>query len=169
MSSPSDCSMGARIVFAVVGVVLGVCVAGVFGGVYHNFNAAAWGFVSATRVRVEVQGMPQTWTSVYRPPELGVEVSTSRPGLLPHLLIQGAVLENMGWGLFSLAAITYGCGCHSNPLQVCSEAAVSCAKAIDGSLVSPLQCPDGILVCLVASVQSDPASSEFGTFIICLN
>ncbi|XP_076455093.1 heme transporter hrg1-A-like isoform X2 [Babylonia areolata] len=46
MSSPSDCSMGARIVFAVVGVVLGVCVAGVFGGVYHNFNAAAWGFVS---------------------------------------------------------------------------------------------------------------------------
>ncbi|XP_076443025.1 uncharacterized protein LOC143281663 [Babylonia areolata] len=65
----------------------------------------------------------------FRPPELGVEVRTPRPGLLPRLLMQGSVLANMGWGLVSLAAITQGYGCHSNPLQVCSEAAVSCAKA----------------------------------------
>ncbi|XP_076448286.1 atrial natriuretic peptide receptor 3-like [Babylonia areolata] len=42
----------------------------------------------------------------YRPPELGVEVRTPRPGLLPCLLTQGAVLGNMVCGLVSLAAIT---------------------------------------------------------------
>ncbi|XP_076446447.1 uncharacterized protein LOC143283914 [Babylonia areolata] len=35
----------------------------------------------------------------YRPPELGVEVSTPRPGLLPHLLIQtGGSLGEYGMG-----------------------------------------------------------------------
>lgn len=49
---------------------------------------------------------------------------------------------------------------------------MSCAKAVVGSLVSPLQCPNGILVCLVSSVQGDPASSESAAeesfcFLIC--
>ena len=37
---------------------------------------------------------------------------------------------------------------------------MSRSKAVDGRLVSPLQHPDGVLVCLVASIQGDPASLE---------
>ena len=38
--------------------------------------------------------------------ESGVEVHSPRPGLLSDVLKQGAVLEDVGWGLVSLAAIT---------------------------------------------------------------
>ncbi|KAL8575666.1 hypothetical protein ACOMHN_055855 [Nucella lapillus] len=46
MPSPSDCSMIARVAFAVLGIVLGVLVACVFGAVYDNINASVWGLIS---------------------------------------------------------------------------------------------------------------------------
>ncbi|KAK7094799.1 heme transporter HRG1-like [Littorina saxatilis] len=46
MASPSDCSMGARIGFAILGIIIGLCVCVTFAVEYHNMNASIWGLIS---------------------------------------------------------------------------------------------------------------------------
>nr|KAG5699496.1 hypothetical protein BaRGS_020055 [Batillaria attramentaria] len=85
----------------------------------------------------------------------------------------GAVLENVGWGLAGQAALTQGYVCHSYPLEVGSEATVACAQAVDGGLVSPLQRPNGILVCppvmknLLAAIEYYGATIFFNYVSTC--
>ena len=38
--------MAVRMGFAVLGILIGLCVGIVFGAEYHNINAAVWGLIS---------------------------------------------------------------------------------------------------------------------------
>ncbi|XP_064643965.1 heme transporter hrg1-A-like isoform X2 [Lineus longissimus] len=68
---PSPCSVKVRVALAVTGVLVGIAVFPAFGVKFHNWDAAAWGLVSAVfagvTLYVHIQYMREFWkTWVYR-------------------------------------------------------------------------------------------------------
>ena len=58
--------MGARIGFAVLGIIIGVSITIVFAAEYHNYNASIWGFVSG-ECRVAVVMVVVSWYALRQP------------------------------------------------------------------------------------------------------
>ena len=66
----------------------------------------------------------------------------------------------MVWGLVSLSALTKGSVWNANTLQMDTQTTVPCAQAEDSGLLGPLQSPNWVKVCLVATVRFLPVSLE---------
>ena len=97
-----------------------------------------------------------------RTPQLGRQISTMWPCQLTSLGIFWAGLKDVVWGLVSLSILTHRSVWNASPLQMGTQTTVPCAQVEDSGLLSLLQSPNWVEVCLVSTVFFLPVSIEPG-------
>ncbi|KAK6180874.1 hypothetical protein SNE40_008849 [Patella caerulea] len=86
MALPSECSVTSRVVFSVVGLLVGLSVFVTFGFKYDNWNTSLWGLLSGLAASISIY----VHTAYLR------QVFQSNPFVLQHFMLTGCLIQLVG-------------------------------------------------------------------------